>query len=193
MLCRYLEEQPHEGNALVRLFGDVDAFQKNLEGVLERRIGQLSGLDPTLKRYLERGIDDLPDHPRVFLSNVRGIVNQAFELIWNAEVPNKRIPSNWMAIWKHNGERRVEEWETTFPQGVHRLLLLNCMTGTDKSVPCAKRVTKTTYVLVHAVHGFGDFGQHQEGAPVDLGTAYAALHLCIELAAALNRELPTGP
>jgi hypothetical protein len=37
-----------------------------------------------------------------------------------------------------------------------------------------------------------DFGQHQEGAPVDPGTAYAALHLCVELAAALTRELPAG-
>ena len=143
MLCKYLEEQPHEGNALVRLFGKADAFQKNLKGVLERRIAQLSGLDPTLKRYLERGIDDLPEHPPVFLSNVRGIVNQAFELIWKAEIPNKRIPSDWMAIWKHNGERRVDEWETTFPQGVHRLLLLNYMTGTDNRVfRVQKRVTK---------------------------------------------------
>jgi hypothetical protein len=120
-------------------------------------------------------------------------LNQAFELIWKAEIPNKRIPSHWMAIWKRNRERRVEEWETTFPQGVHRVQLLNIMTGTEKSVPCAKHVTKGTYVLMNAVHGFGDFGQHQEGAPVDLGTAYAAFHLCIELAAALNREVPAGP
>ena len=41
-----------------------------------------------------------------------------------------------------------------------------------------------------AVHAFGDFGQHQEGAPVDLGTAYSVLHLCVELTAALRRELP---
>ena len=77
----YLEEQPPEGNALVRLFGTGHAYQKNLKGVLERRIGQLSGIDSTLKRYLERGTEDLPDHPDLFLSNVRGIVDQAFELI----------------------------------------------------------------------------------------------------------------
>ena len=70
--------------------------------------------------------------------------------------------------------------------------LLNLMTGTDRSDPCAKRVKKGTYVLVNAVHAFGDFGQHQEGAPIDPGTVYAALHLCIELAAALTRELPEG-
>ncbi|MQB19014.1 hypothetical protein DXT90_00035 [Agrobacterium tumefaciens] len=192
LLDRYLAEQPHEGNSIVRLFGTVEAYQKNLKGVLERRIGQLSGIDSTLRRYLERGTEDLPDHPDVFLSNVRGIVNQAFELIWKSEVPDKRIPSQWMAIWKRNDERRVDEWETTFPQGVHRVRLLNLITGTDRSTPCAKYVTKGTYVLINAVHAFGDFGQHQEGAPIDTGAAYSALHLCVELAAALTRELPNG-
>ncbi len=190
LLCRYLEEQPHEGNALVRLFGTAGPYQKNLKGVLERRIGQLNSIDPTLKRYLERGTEDLPDHPDVLLSNIRGIVNQAFELIWKAEISDKRIPSAWMAVWKRNDERRVEEWETTFPQGVHRIRLLNLMTGTDRSAPCAKHVTKATYVLMNAAHAFGDFGQHQEGAPIDPGIAYAVLHLCVELAGALARELP---
>jgi len=97
-----------------------------------------------------------------------------------------------MVIWKQNDEPGVEDWETTFPSGGRRLRLLNLMTGTGKSAPCARHVTKATYVLLNAVYAFGDFGQHQEGAPVDPGTAYAALHLCIELAAALNRELPAG-
>lgn len=193
LLRQYFEEQPNEGNALVRLFGTTDAYQKNLKGVLERRLGQIEGIDSTLKRYVERGTEDLPNHPDVFLSNVRGIVNQAFELIWKAEVPDRRIPSDWMAIWKRNDERRVDEWETTFPQGVHRVRLLNLMTGTDRSAACAKYVTKGTFVLINAVQAFGDFGQHQEGAPIDPGMAYSALHLCVELAAALTRELPSGP
>jgi hypothetical protein len=190
LLVRYIGEQPDEESALVRLFGHADTYRKNFKGVLERRIVQLNGIDSTLKRYLERGAEDLPDHPEVFLSNVRGIVNQAFELIWRGELADKRIPSKWMSIWKRNDERVVYEWETTFPQGGHRVRLLNLMTGTDKSAPCAKYVTKGTFVLMNAVHAFGDFGQHQEGAPVDPGTAYSVLHLCVELAAALTRELP---
>lgn len=190
LLRKYLDELPNEGNALVWLFGTADAYQKNLKAVLERRIEQLGGIDPTLKRYLGLGADLLPEHPSILLGNVRGIVDQAFNLIWKAEIPDKRIPSDWMVVWKRNNERRVDEWETSFPQGVHRVRLLNLMTGTDKSTPCAKHVTKGSYVLMNAVHGFGDFGQHQEGAPIDPGTAYAALHLCIELAAALTRELP---
>lgn len=189
LLDKYLAEQPNEGSALVRLFGTADACQKNLKGVMERRIDQLAGIDPMLKRYLVLGAELLPDHPSILLSNIRGIVDQSFDLIWTAEIPSKRIPSDWMAVWKYNAERGIDKWETTFPQGVHRVRLLNLMTGTDKSVPCAKYVTRGTYVLMNAVHGFGDFGQHQEGAPIDPGTTYSVLHLCVELAAALIREL----
>lgn len=191
LLGKYLEEQPHEGNALIRLFGTDDAYLKNFRGVMERRISQIVGLDPTLKRYLERGAEDLPDHPDVFLSHVRGMVDRAFELIWKAEIGERVIPSGWMSTWKYNQERRVEEWDTAFPQGVHRVRLLNIMTGTDKSNRCTKHITKSTYVLVNAAHAFGDFGQHQEGAPVSAGMAFATLQLCVELAAVLSRELPS--
>jgi hypothetical protein len=192
LLTRFLDEQPNESSATARLFAEPDAYRKHLRGVLERRIEQIKGIDSRLRRYLQRATEDLPEHPDVFLTNVRGIVNQALELIWKVEIPNKRIPSEWMAVWKRNQERYVTDWETTFPQGVQRVRLLNVMTGTDKSQPCAKYITKSTFVLMNAAHAFGDFGQHQEGAAVDVGMAYAALYLCIELAAALVRELPTS-
>jgi hypothetical protein len=190
LLGRYLEEQPNEGGALIRLFGSADGYQKHFKNVLERRIAQIAGMDATLRHYLERCAGDLPDHPDVFMTNVRGIVNQVFELIWKAELGTRTIPSEWMSVWKYNRERGVDDWQTTFPQGVHRVRLLNLMTGTDKSKRCAKHVTKSTYVLMNAAHAFGDFGQHQEGAAIYPDTAYSALHLCIELAAALTRELP---
>jgi hypothetical protein len=190
MLGRLLDGQPNEGSALSRLFGDAETYRKHLKGVLERRIAQIDNIDPILMRYLQRAIDDLPEHPSVFLTNVRGIVDQAFELIWNAEMQSRSIPSAWMSIWKRNDEPRINEFETTFPQGVQRLRLLNMMTGTNKSKACARYVTKSTYVLINGVHLFGDFGQHQEGSPVDSEVAYSALHLCIEMTASLARQLP---
>lgn len=190
LLERYLNEQPHEGNALVRLFGTDGAYLRNLKGVLERRIGQVENIDPTLRRYLIRATADLPDHPSVFLTNIRGIVDKAFDLIWDAELPGKKIPSEWIANWERNNERGLEKIKVNFPRGVHRVRLLNLMTGTEKSDRCAACITKETYVLVNAVHAFGDFGQHQEGEAINAGTAYAALHICIEMAVALSRELP---
>lgn len=192
LLARLLSEAPNDTTTMARLFGSVDAYEANLRGVLERRIAHIGGLDPTLSRYLARGLEDLPAHPSVFLTHVRGFLDHAFNLIWQSEIPDKRIPSGWMDIWKRNNERGIGDWETTFPQGLHRVRLLNLMTGTEKTnVRLAKRVSKGTYVLMNAVYAFGDFGQHQEGSRVDIGTAYAALHLCIELAAALRRDLST--
>ena len=101
------------------------------------------------------------------------------------------IPSGWISIWKYNQEPRVEDLQTTFPQGRQRVRLLQLMTGTERSKACAKHVTKATYELMNAAYAFGDFGQHQDGAAIDSCTAYAVLLLCIELAAALARELPT--
>ena len=189
LLKQYLGEQPNEGSALDRLFGSAESYQQNFRGVLERRIAQISEMDATLRQYLNRSIEDLPEHPDIFLTNVRGIVNRAFELIWNAELDGRRIPSEWIATWKYNQENRIEDLQTSFPQGRQRVRLLQLMTGTDRSNPCAKRVTKSTYELINATHAFGDFGQHQEGTHIDSGTAYAILQLCIELAAALAREL----
>jgi len=191
LLEKYLNEQPNETGAFARLFGAAESYLKKFRGVLERRIAHIDGMDETLRRYLISGAKELPDHPDVFLTNVRGIVNKAFELIWSAELEGRRIPSEWISTWKYNQEPRVEDLQTSFPQGRQRVRLLQLMTGTERSNRCAKHITKSTYELMNAAYAFGDFGQHQEDAIIDPSTAYAVLHLCIELAAALTRELPT--
>lgn len=195
LLARYLEEQPHEGNALVRLFGTADAYERNLKGVLERRIDHVDRMDTTLRRYLVRGVEDLPEHPKVFLTNVHGILEQALSRIWKAECWNADtrkpvIPSEWFSVWRNNRERNFDDWQTRFPEGGQRLRLLDLMTGTQHTDRLSRYVTKNTYVLANAVQGYRDFGVHPKATGIDLGTAYAALHVCIELATALSRELP---
>jgi hypothetical protein len=190
MVAQLLDETPNEASSLSRLFSDSNAYLSNIRGVLEHRISHINGLDTSLARFLKHGIDDLPDHPDILLTHIRGIVEKAFDLIWRAEIPSKRIPSEWMDVWKRNGEN-VSSWETTFPQGGQRVRLLGLMTGaSQKSAPFAKFVTKETHALISAVNTFGDFGQHQDGVLVDLGTSYSAIHLCIELAGSLSRDLP---
>ncbi|MGJ5195203.1 hypothetical protein [Bradyrhizobium sp. HKCCYLRH1030] len=197
LLERYLEEQPNENSALLRMFGDVASYNNNLKGALEHRLGQVEGMDKVLKRYLEQGVGDFPEHPGVFLSSVHGILERALALIWKAECwDSKRdrpwIPSEWFSLWQRNDERILEEWKTRFPEGGQRLRLLDLITGTQKSDRLARRVTKNAYVLANALQGFRDFGVHPKAAEVDVGTAYVALHLCVELAALLARELPSS-
>jgi hypothetical protein len=192
LLTLFLEDRPDEGNALARLFSTKESYDKHVKEVLLRRVAQIAGLDPTLKRFLERAAADLPEHPEVFFTNVRGMVDQVFELICKAELGRKAVPSEWMMIWKANQERGIDNWLTSFPMGGQRLRFVNLMTGTERSARCAKHITRTTYVLMEAANSFGDFGQHQEGAPVTAGTAYAALNVCIELAASIASDLAKG-
>jgi hypothetical protein len=72
LLARLLSELPNESSAMARLFGSTDAYETNMRGVLERRIAQLEGLYTRLSTYLARGLEDLPNHPTIFLTHVRG-------------------------------------------------------------------------------------------------------------------------
>lgn len=197
LLSKFLDGRPNEGNALARMFCTSEVYLQHFKGVMERRIAHLADIDPTLKRYLERGAEDLPEHPSVFLGNVHGILERALVLVWKAECWNAasdkpQIPSEWFSIWRNNGERNFDEWLTRFPEGGQRLRLLDLMTGTQKTDRLSQRVTKNTYVLANAVQGFRDFGVHPKATSIDPGAAYAALHLCIELAASVSRELVNG-
>jgi hypothetical protein len=49
-------------------------------------------------------------------------------------------------------------------------------------------VQQNTYVLANSLQGFRDFGVHPKATNHDLGTAYAALHVCIELAAIVTAD-----
>ena len=189
LLARLLNELPKDATAMARLFGSTEAYEANMRSALERRIPQIRNLDATLLKYLTRGLQDLPSDPGSFLSNVRGFIGRVFDLIWQEEIPGQRIPQEWMDTWKHNGERKLEDFSAGFPTGVRRLRLLQLMTAPERSPKLAKRVTVGTYVLLNAAQSFGDFGQHQEGARIDVGAAYAAVHLCIELANSLYRDL----
>lgn len=194
LLQRYLNEQPGEGSELARMFGTAVAYERNLKGALERRIENVDAMDPDLRRYLTRGVEDLPSHPEMFLGNLSGILDKSLELVWQAECwsterQSPHIPSAWFSVWDYNGERR-DDWRARFPDGGERLRLLNLMTGTDKQDRLARFITKNIYVLANAVHGFRNYGAHTKSSRVEVGTGYAALHVCIELAAALARELP---
>jgi len=196
LLCKYLDEQPNEGNALFRLFSENDNYKKNLKSVLERRINQIERIDPDLRQFLMIGVGTLPNHPRVFLSNVHGILEQALTLIWKAECwdtdyKQARVPLEWITLWEKNGENPggIAQWKRQFPEGGQRIRLLHLITGTQNTDRLARFVTKNTYVLANSVQGFRDFGVHPKSENINIGTAYAALNDCIELAACLSSEL----
>ena len=197
--CRFLERHVAASagdlGLLVRLFGSPESFQVNARSLLERRLHHMKTLDSMLRGFIDNSLRWIPDQPAVCIQGVRGIVDRALDLIWAAEFgSDKKIPSDHFAYWKLKDERGPEQyWDEQFPvKRGHQIRLLQLITGTDRSGAKAKCVTKNTYALTSAAHGFGDFGQHIDGAPVDLGTAFAALNVCVELAAVLDREISGG-
>jgi hypothetical protein len=194
LLQKYLEGQPSEDSELVTLFSSAEAYKRNLVGVLERRISQIEGIDLDLKRYLENGVRDLPEHPGEFLGRIHGTLERVLTLIWkiecwNSEAGKPRIPSEWFSTWKECGETGFDRWIARFPEGGGRLRLLDLMTGTQSTDRLSRCVTKNSYVLANALLQFRNFGVHPKATDVDLGTAYVALHTCIELAAVVTQEL----
>lgn len=191
LLEQFLAYEPNESSSFIRLFASPESARINLKEVLKHRLNQISGLNSSLQRSLEHCLGDLPDHPTVFLEHIRNFCNSVLEIVWRVEgLSDRRIPSEWFDIWKRNQEspKLLSELETSFPKGGKRLAFLNLMTGTDKSIPVSKYINKETYVLIAAVHVFGDFGQHQENVVISEFTAYSMLHTCIELACVVTNQ-----
>jgi len=193
--CRFLENfiksQGDDSGSMVRLFSSWYDYRGNIRGLLELRLNQLTSLDASLRRYIQRSIEDIPDHPEVCLSSMRGIVDRALDLIWDAELgPGKAIPAEWFTEWQYNGEGGIDKWNNQFPtRRGHQIRLLQLMTGTQNSAPKAKKISKNTWALASSAQGFGDFGQHVDGIEIPLGVAVSAVNVCLELAACLEKEL----
>jgi hypothetical protein len=190
LLNMYLERNDTGDGSLRRLFGERDRYLKSARVALELRLSQLEGLDETLRHGIALCIRDLPEHPDHCIANIRHIVARCLELIWQVELPDRRIPSEWFDMWRLNGERSPDHWNGQFPvRGGHKISLLKLMTGTEGSRPVARRITRSTYVLAAAAHGFGDFGQHIDENVIHAATALAAMNVCVELAASLLRDV----
>lgn len=191
-LEQYIKSLGGDIGSIMRLFGTWEEYKGNIRSLLELRLSHLTSLDGTLRRFLQRSIEDIPDNPEVCLSSMRGVVDKVLDLIWDSELgPDRIIPLEWFTKWQHNSERGAESyWESKFPtRRGHQIRLLQLLTGTQNSPPKARRVSKGTWALVNAAHGFGDFGQHIDGVEIHAGVAISAVNICLELAACLEREL----
>lgn len=190
LLQTYLGGLANEKGSIDRLFSSEDAFAQNFNHVLSKRLSQISNIDHDLNRYLQRSMEDLPNHPSVCLSGIRGILDKCFDIIWNAEFGGKVVPDGHFDTWNYHKEHEsLQEFKTSFPQGAKRLKLLKTLTTPERSNPLAKVVSKSTYVAINALYPFGDFGQHQEGENISLQMVYSSIFLAVELVASLQNDL----
>jgi len=195
--CRLQWERVKDGDgdrvALKRLFKEQGDYDANVRGLLELRLALVPDSMDGVKKFIRRGIGDLPESPDVSLSSVRGIVDAALDKIFAVELgAPPMIPPSWFVDWKNADEKGAEQyWNGQFPRARrgHQIRLLQLMTGTQNSTAKSTKVTKTTCVLLESAHGFGDFGQHVDGGKVTVGVAATAMMTCIELALSLAEDL----
>lgn len=194
--CRFVEhfakDHGSKSTSLRRLFGTAHDYDNNIKGLLELRLGQLSGVDSDLLGYLQLAVDNI-EKPSIVIGQIRGIVNRALNLIWDADVPNGLIPSAWSASWKgYDSEGNPPPKnppEGAIPtSGSRQCFLLDLMTDSRKGG--STRVSRSVFHLIDFLQSVGDFGQHLRGANVPprfaVTTCIAAIDMCEQLTKELS-------
>jgi hypothetical protein len=88
-------EHGRVGSGLQKLFGAREPFEANIRSVVEFRHLQMKGLvDEQIWDHLKIIFENL-DKPHIVITAPRAIINRAFELIWQRELPDRNIPGEW--------------------------------------------------------------------------------------------------
>jgi hypothetical protein len=178
-----------------QLFERPGDYELNIRSVLELRLAQIDGGDPELRRLVKRTIRDVSGDPSGCMGNARDIVERALELVWSVEAPDGCVPEPWIQDWKFNGvinlidrlqsNRRLPPLDK---RGDH-CAILRLATGTDKVRRQTQRLTKATFAVIEFLTNLGNARNHRDGFEVTTGFAASFCMTCIELLAALHRDL----
>ena len=200
--CRFLErslgQAAPDAGGMARLFGTVTKYQANMRGVLERRLAHLTRIDDRLRRLVARAIEDIPDHPDDCLNNLTPIQEQALDAIWQREFGRDKVLTQdlwdtWR--WCESDNRTVSDLKQYAGRRIPTDRVLQCrmlqlLTGSRPKFDArATFATKDMYALVDAIRTFRNRSQHGDGESMDVGVAVAALMLCLELLACIDRGM----
>ena len=191
---RYTEEQAPAVADLTRLFGTAAGFETHIRSLLELRLAQVArpSVDNSLRDFVSHAVRDM-SNPELAITGIRGIVERAFALIWEAELPSDRkLPAAWLEEWERNGVSCPND-RGKLPRGSGaQCRVLREITGTGRTPRLSRHVTRTTFLLVDHLQSVGDFGQHRGGYPeagVSTGFAAASVLVAISLVESLSADL----
>lgn len=181
-----------------RLFGTAEGFEKNIRTMLELRLAQLgvTGIDPELLNLVSKSVRDLEPDPAVSLTWARQITERAFNLVWSAELPpDRKMPDEWVNAWS-SSFRFSPEWlrpEAVLPRKCsQQCQVLRLLTGTENVSRLARKITKTTYLVIEHMQSIGDFGQHRHEFPetqVKMDFASSVALSAVALLESISRDL----
>lgn len=192
-LCSTIEEYVKvykpQATELPRLFGSKEDYERNIKTVLKLRFNQLQGVDEKLVGYVKYALEKL-EEPDILVEEIRGLVNRAFTIIWDRELPDRQIPPEWTVGWKMT-DRDGNPPEINPPQGRvmgggARCRLLKLMTDPRKAG--TTRVSRTTFYMLDFLHSVGDFGQHLDESNTPEGFIHVVCLTAIELCEQLTND-----
>ncbi len=189
LLGRFAESAGVSSDALRRLFGNPEDFRRNAKPLAEARLAQLPPADQNLIELVTLATANL-DKPHIVVNQVRGVINRALKLIWDSEVPDRRIPPDWTFHWQHAGLNNPPAGQISNDVG-QQLRLLNLMT--DDRKPAPTRIRRSTYLLLNALKGIGDFGQHLGNETPTAGFAIVNGLMLVEFVEQVTSDLNSAP
>ena len=188
-VCRLMEKHAirrgENLSDLRRLFGDAERYERNIQSLLDLRLAQIKNADPELMGYVEKAVRDLLPEPEHAVVWMRSVAERALDLLWDKELPTRKIPQEWTESWKQE--------EANPPEGLipnerrRQMYLLRLMV--DKRKAGKTRVSRPSYLLLEHIQSLGNFGQHKEGQPVSLRFAVVVCLSAIELCEQLAKDL----
>ena len=72
LLHQFVEQTGADTGTVSRFFRDGEDYRKNIRSIMDYRLQQIDAVDLTLRRCIERSIEDIPESPTVCLSAMRG-------------------------------------------------------------------------------------------------------------------------
>ncbi len=173
------------GSGLQKLFAGREDFEANIRSILEFRHLQMKGMvDEQIWDHLKVILENL-DKPHIVIGAPRAIINRAFELIWQRELPDGNIPGEWT---REFGKMMDRPLQGKVPSDIGlqcRLLELI----TDSRCAVQTRVSRYTYTLINALPAPGNIGSHLLGSRQSVGYSVALGFWCLQLADQLANEL----
>jgi hypothetical protein len=180
-----------DSTALYRLFGRSESYEQNIRSFLELRFLQIERADEQMRDCIRIALQN-QHTPHAVIIQIRELINRAFTLIWEKELPDRRIPLAWTLGWKNQDtdgnppERNPPEGRIP-TSGAGQCYLLRLMVDPRKDG--TTRVSRATYLLTDYLQSVGDFGAHRQGEQVPSGFFVAICLSAIELCDQLARDL----
>jgi hypothetical protein len=177
-----------QSELMTNLFGTAERFSHNVRVLLQYRLANRALIDEHLLRVTEKIIDTFDD-PNTSVALFREAARQLFILVWRRLFPQRTIPRAWTEYWQNlldERKGRVIAFNA-IPADGSQCRLLDQLTGQYR--PKDICIRRSTYVLLNALWGIGDYGQHRETEEIQPGFLICSCFTLLEAWAQLEVDL----